>query len=993
MEAILVKVFATALALSLVTARPDAVKTQFDPVRDRTEVIQVLREGCTYLKKAFDIENIDLDDLIATVMTDKQAGEGEALGFRGVKFADLHLAYRQLCKSERTEREIIDVGQVIEFYNNAATDLPDHERLKGIKLPGLTNVLDGRGTQFAELYEPENRRRWIPLSEIPQHVQQAFIAAEDKRFFQHRGVDERSVIRAFMNMIADPGKRQGGSTITQQVAKNLLVGDDITYERKIREIIVANRVEKAISKQEILEIYLNSIFLGRSSWGIELAAQGYFGKSAKDLTIAEGAFLSGLTKGPNYYNPDRYRGRAQERLAYVLGRMHEDGVINDEQLKQAESIRLTMIPYVRPRRDNGYHFVDHIGREAKTLAGIDRLTATSYVVRSTIQPDIQRTAEAALQEGLAAYERGAGRIRFQAAEANLSEAIRRVEADPKADHSKPAWRTALENARKPLYDVHWDTAVVLEKGRGGGDAIQVGLRDGRILPLSTIGADARRNLVVHDLIFVKVIETTNRQGRVNTRVELRWRPTVQAATVVIENKTGRVLAMVGGFSYPLSQLNRVTQSRRQPGSSFKPMTYLAALSHGLQPNTLVQDAPITLPPIHRNRYSQAKDWWSPRNYDGGFSGTMTLRRALEQSKNVATARLLEGGIEENAPESLDAICRLAMEAQLYTQCERFYPFLLGAQPVRPIDLAAFYAAVANEGELPVSHVIQSIERDGKIVYREKLQTTALGSADKPAVFQLKTLLQGVVARGTAARMAANSAFIGGKTGTSDDFNDAWFVGFSNDVTIAVWVGYDNAKGKRTLGPKQAGSRVAVPIFEPIMQSVWANYAPKTPLSGPSPEAARHLMAVPIDVRSGEQLPERSRGAFIEYFRLDASGQVAESQYRLVSRSSAHSGGDPEYTQEPRGGLFGGFPFGGFGGGGGPFGQPRGRDDFRRDTDNFFPFPFFQQQQQQPQQQQRGQRQAPPPGYAAGRRPRGESDEQQRQRRNNGQDFFFGGPRF
>jgi membrane carboxypeptidase/penicillin-binding protein len=363
----------------------------------------------------------------------------------------------------------------------------------------------------------------------------------------------------------------------------------------------------------------------------------------------------------------------------------------------------------------------------------------------------------------------------------------------------------------------------------------------------------------------------------------------------MENKTGRMLAMVGGFSYPMSQLNRVTQSRRQPGSSLKPLTYLTALSHGLQPNTLILDAPITYPPINGvHRYTRASDWWSPHNYDGGSSGTMTLRRALEQSKNLVTARLLDGGIGDTPQESLDEICKLAVQAQIYPQCVRFYPFVLGAQPVRPIDLAAFYGAIANEGKRPTPHVIEQISLDGRMVYKANESLKPL-PVDAAAVFQLRTILQGVVARGTAARLSALSNVIAGKTGTSDDFNDAWFMGFSNDVTIGVWVGYDNTsmKTRKTLGHGNAGSRVALPIFDSIMRAVWADYAPQVALPGPSPEANRRLIALPIDVRSGARIETRGRSAFLEYFRLDESGRLDETQYRLVSRGREYAVGDDD----------------------------------------------------------------------------------------------------
>lgn len=979
MEAILVKVFATALALSQVMTRPDAVKVQFDPIQDQTEVVQLLRDGCTHMRKAFDIENLDLDDLISTAMTDTQAMPGEPQTFHGIKFADLFTAYREICKSETVEHPVIEPGEVIAFYNNAVANLPDHARLKGLKLPGLTQVYDANGAKYAELFEPDHRRISVPLADVPGYVQNAFVSAEDKRFFKHHGVDERSVIRAFMNTMANSGRQQGGSTITQQVVKNLLVGDSLSYERKIREIIVATRVEQTMSKQEILELYLNTIYLGRGAWGIEMAAQTYFGHPAKDLTLAEGAFLAGLTKGPNYYSPDRHRDRAQERFAYVLQRMQDDGAISEQQAKDAQSTPLALIANVRPRRDNGFHFVDNLGREAKAMANIGSLTAASYAVKTTIRQDLQRATESALQDGLARYEQRTGRVSFSGAEANLADAIKRIEADPKADHSKPSWLVALLGARPPLYDVHWAPAVVVERTtlKGGFDSIHVGLRDGRILPLSTYGSRTRQVLGINDLVYVNVVEG----GKQGIRVELRSRPKVQGAAVVLENKTGRILAMAGGFSYPASQLNRTTQTRRQPGSSFKPVTYLAALAGGLQPNTLIDDGPITLPPIGNTRYATDKDYWSPKNYDGGGGGTTTMRRALENSKNLATTHLLEGGVAYTPEASLDKICQLALEEQLYTKCERYYPFILGAQPVRLLDMAAFYASIANEGPRPTPYGIDEIDQNGQPVYQHSVQLASPAGADKVAFYQLKTMLQGVVARGTARSIGALSPYVGGKTGTSDDENDAWFVGFSNDVTIAVWVGYDNSgPTRRTLGPGQTGGHVAVPIFEPIMQAVWTMYAPRTPLRGPSPEAQRHLIALPIDLQSGQRLEARTPGAFTEYFRLDAQGHLTETQDRL-SGGSYSIGTSGFFSSGPFGdnpffggrGLFNGGTSEGprdYGSGPTVYQRP-GRDEWRRDTDmnNYTPSlpPPQSQPLPPPQQDVRPRTRRAGPGYFWGTR--------------------------
>ena len=901
METLLVKIFSTALALSQVTTAPDGVKIEFDRARDQQQVARLLQAGCTHMRKAFDIEDVNLDELIATAMDDPQALTGEIKAFRGINFADLHIAYRQFCKNEKVPKPAVDLGEVIDFYNKAAADLPDHDKLRGFKLPGASVVLDGKGARFADVFEENQRRLWVALADIPEHVQQAFIAAEDKRFHAHKGIDERGLIRAFIGNLAGSGRPQGGSTITQQVVKNLLVGENLTYERKIREMIVATRLERTLGKDEILELYLNFVFLGRGAWGIEMAAQSYFGKPVKDLTLEEGALLAGLTKGPNYYSPDRHPGRAQERLAYVLSRLQEDGITVPEQ----DGRRLPTLPALaayQPRRDIGFHFVDQVAREAKAAAGIEAITANSYTVRSTINTQLQRVVEAALQEGLSRYERNAGRVQFRSAEANLAKAVQRIEAGKKTD-KRPPWQQALANARLPLYDVHWTPAVIVEKPGGKkGESWRVGLADGRILPLSIDNGTAQRKLALHDVVFVRVTDgkSDGKSKAAAARAELRVRPVVQGTAVVLENKTGRILAMTGGFSYPMSQLNRAMQAQRQPGSAIKPLSYLAALRN-LQPNTLVSDDSITLPPIGGGR-AREQDYWSPKNYDGGGGGTLTLRRALENSRNLATVHLLDGGIESKPEASLDRLCALAKEAQIYRECVRVYPFVLGAQPVRPVDLAAFYAAIANEGVRPEPHVIDTIERNGLIVYRhDSRRSVTVGSVDRAAFYQLKTMLQGVLQRGTARSMAGLAPFVAGKTGTSDNENDAWFVGFTNDVTVAVWVGYDNADGKRrTLGGGATGGHTAVPIFEPIMQAVWVHAAPKTALAPPSAEAKRRLSCKAIDVESGNA---RNGGKSIsECFRIDAKGKTVDTQYKLVSRESSYAAREPRETRDPNAGY-------------------------------------------------------------------------------------------
>lgn len=890
MNLILVKMFATALALAQVTTRPESLKTEFDPVNDQTEVVQLLKDGCAHMRKAFDIEDLNLDSLIDTAMSDPQTVAGEIKAFRGINFDDLAAAYKQFCGNDPFDEARFDLKPVIEFYNGVNANLPDHNRLKNLKLPGTSVVLDGKGEKFAELFETDQRRVWVPLSQIPEYVQRAFVAAEDKRYYQHKGIDERGLIRAFINNIAEPGRPQGGSTITQQVAKNLLVGDDVSYERKIREMIVASRLDQSLSKDEILEVYLNSIYLGRGAWGIDTAARSYFKKPASALSVTEGAMLASMAKGPSFFSPDRYPERTRERFAYVLKRMQEDKVPGTEQINPGVTGVPRIVPYERPRREAGFHFVDHLMREAKTLVGMQSLTSESFTVKSTINAKLQRATEEALQDGLARYETVSGRARYGGPEMNLGEATMRVETEQstralrRGRVMKPVWQIALQSAKLPLYDVHWPAAVVL--GNAGKGQIKVGLLDGRIVPLTvpaTVSPDA---LHLNDVIYVKITEG---KKQTDAKAELRIRPKVQGATVVLENKTGRILAMAGSFSYPLSQLNRTSQALRQPGSSIKPVTYLTALHAGLQPNTLVPDAPVTLPPIP----GVSTHYWTPKNYDGQSWGAITLRRALENSKNLVTARLLDGAIDKDPTRSLEKICETATEAKVYPECIKNYPFVLGAQPLRMIDLAGFYASIVNEGLRVTPYSIDSIERNGHSVYKHQAGSPyMLVGGDRGSVYQLRTMLEGVVARGTAASMKDLTHFVGGKTGTTENENDAWFVGFTSDVTVAVWVGYDNARGKQTLGHGGTGGQTAVPIARPIIEASWNLVGPKTPLPPPSAEAARHLKALPIDFASGSKVNAASAGAFTEYFKLDANKKVRDTQYLIAGRNSLARSGPP-----------------------------------------------------------------------------------------------------
>jgi membrane carboxypeptidase/penicillin-binding protein len=619
-----------------------------------------------------------------------------------------------------------------------------------------------------------------------------------------------------------------------------------------------------------------------------------------------------LTKGPNHYAPDKHPERARQRLAYVLSRMKEDGVISADEMTKALVQETAVIPVSMARNETGLHLLDHVGRELKAMVDAGQVIGGSQVIRSTIHPNLQRATEAALQEGLARYELATARAEYAGPEANLSDTATRIE-EASQGPTRPPWLEALQKVRLPLYDVHWTPAVVVDIQRGAKGAqsgakgkssakatrniakgakdaakdvisIQVGLRDGQLLPLTVHRSVDAHRLQLNDVVYVRVSDAKDKSP---AAADLRVRPTVQGAAVVLENKTGRILAMTGGFSYALSALDRSTQARRQPGSTFKPLTYLAALSRGLQPNTLVWDTPVTLAPVGSGAAPAPTSYaWTPRNYDRASTGPVTLRRALESSKNQVTAHLLNA-IASDPEESLSRVCGIALEAQLYKECVPYYPFVLGAQPVRLVDLAAFYAAIANEGARPGPYSIEAIEQGGSVV-RHAPSLAWIGSGDRVAFYQLRTLLQGVLERGTAQSMRYLAPYVAGKTGTSNNENDAWFVGFTNDVTVAVWVGYDNADGRRrTLGKGQTGAKVALPIFEQIIQAVWQHHATRTVLGPPSPEVQRNVVAIPIDLRTGDRV-FGDGPAFTEQFRADWWGRPVDTQYRIVSREAAYA---------------------------------------------------------------------------------------------------------
>lgn len=854
------KLLAAALALVTVHSNPEA-SLDYNPETDQARAVQTLREGCQVMLKEFGAENIDFDLIFGTLISNGQA-MNLTLRVKDIDLNEVAASYKYLCKNDDSAGSSLNIKEALVYLKETLKNLPDPNTLKNLKMKQTSLILDVNGERFSEHYKDDNRRLWVPLAEIPQSVQKAFVAAEDKRFYEHKGIDLRGIIRAFINNMAASNRPQGGSTITQQVIKNLLVGSDVTFERKIQEIVLATRVERILNKDQILEIYLNYIFLGRASWGVEMASRSYFGKSVRSVGIRESAMLAGLAKGPNYFNPDLYVERFKGRVDYVLGRMKEDNYINADQARVATDTPVPVIPFESPQARRGFYFLGEAIQSTKKLLNITSLTdgSDSFEISSTLHRPLHQTSEEALQEGLAQYEINTGKAKFAGPLKNIQAEIKKLEeklADP-AQNDGTLWNKALRRVRSPIYDSTWPLAVVLTSAKNGKK--QVGLFDGRILPLQAFakGTEALKKLKIGDVVHVQVLKDGSGDAS-KDKAELRFNPSLQGAVLVLENRTGKILSMVGGYSYALNQYNRALNMERQPGSTIKPLTFLTALQSGLQPNTLVLDSPVTLGPVVSGPGAKS---WSPKNFGSASNQWFTLRRALEQSKNLVTTRLLSH-IKGTPQESLDEIREVAQDLGIYEKTDRYYPFILGSQVTRLSRLAAFYAAVANGGHRPVPYLIEKISKQGQLVYQRPAQDFITSTrVDGVSFYQLKTLLQGVVQKGTASRIKDLAPFVAGKTGTSNSSKDVWFTGFTNDLTVVVWLGYDK---NQPMGSSATGGTYALPIFEKIVRKSFEVYKPATPLAPPHASLSPYLVAQKTDYMTGQV---SAGGTVDEYYRLE-----------------------------------------------------------------------------------------------------------------------------
>ncbi len=696
---------------------------------------------------------------------------------------------------------LVGAATLAGVYYHLSKDLPKITSLKDYHPSIITTVYSDDNRKIAEFYK--ERRIVVPLSKIPLQLQQAFIAAEDARFYKHRGIDFFSIVRAFIKNLEAGHIVQGGSTITQQVTKSFLLTPERSYERKIKEAILAYRIDKTFSKEEILYLYLNQIYLGHGAYGVEAAAENYFGKSVSEINLAECAILAGLPQAPSRYSPFRFPERAKQRQIYVLNRMLAGGFINNNQVTEAIDVKLD----IKPRR-NWYIeqvpiYTEHIRRYVETKYGKEALYTQGLKIYAAVNIEMQKAARRQIEKGLIDLDRRQG---YRGPETNL---------DPEAVQ---AFNDELQAAidTSPLTENTRTRAVVIDIDDSAGTAtVRMGDALGKLSiknmrwarkpnPKRTMN-QARVNrisrvLKIGDVIRVKV--GSKNASDETWSVSLDQVPKSQSALLCIEAETGLVKVMVGGRDFMASQFNRAIQSRRQPGSAFKPIIYAAALDKGFTPASEVIDSPI----IFKDNVNDFT--WKPNNYGKKFYGPTLVREALAKSRNVITIKLLQ---EIGIDFCIDYARKLGISSEL----SRDLSIALGSSGVSLLELVNAYAVFANQGYLVQPAFITKIEdRFGNIL--EEMNPSRERVIDKSTAYMMTSLLESVIKEGTGKKIKALKRPVAGKTGTTNDLQDAWFVGYTPRFISGVWVGNDDGQ---TLGKGETGSRTAIPIWLGFMDAI------------------------------------------------------------------------------------------------------------------------------------------------------------------------------
>jgi penicillin-binding protein 1A len=733
---------------------------------------------------------------------------------------------------------LVGVTAVAGLLWHFSQELPDYSQLQDYEPAVMTRVHAADGQLLAE-YARE-RRLYLPIQAVPRLVINAFIAAEDKNFYDHNGLDFSGIARAGLAYVQNYGsgrRPQGASTITQQVAKNFLLTNEVSMARKVKEALLAMKIERAFSKEKILELYLNEIYLGIGAYGVAAASLLYFNKSVHELNLPEAAYLAALPKGPNNYHPFRRRDDAIIRRNYVLDRMVEDKFVTPQQAEEAKKDPLTVTT-----RSTGAqiaaseYFAEEVRRYINDKYSEKKLYEGGLSVRTTLDPNLQKAARKALTDGFVRYDEAQGyRGALQKIEITGDWGARLADIKALADIQPFRLAVVLEvtdQAARIGFQPSREPSGALLKQRDYGSIALDGVRWAK--PASgpqrgRVPTRIAQVLEVGDVIYVDAIDGREGQFR------LRQVPEVSGAIVALDPHTGRVFAMVGGFSFDQSQFNRATQALRQPGSSFKPLVYAAALDNGYTPSTVVLDAPLEI--------DTGSGVWRPENYEGKFYGPSTLRFGIERSRNVMTVRLAQD-------LGMPMIGEYAKRFGIYDNPTPYISFVLGAGETTLLKMTAAYAMFDNGGRKIVPTLIDRIQdRYGRTIYRhdqrecqgcsseawssEQTEPTLVDRRervlDPMTAYQITSMMEGVVQRGTATIIRELGKPIAGKTGTTNDEKDAWFIGFSPEMVVGVYVGYDKP---RHLGRGGTGGGLAAPIVRDFLKVALAD-RPAVPFRVPA----------------------------------------------------------------------------------------------------------------------------------------------------------------
>ena len=682
--------------------------------------------------------------------------------------------------------------------------LPDYKKLSNYQPPISSRVYSENNKLIAE-YALE-KRLFIPYESIPTKVINSFLSAEDKNFFKHPGIDAKGILRALINNIkniAQNKRLEGASTITQQVAKNFLLTNEVSMKRKIKEAILAFRIERAYTKERILELYLNQIYLGQGTYGIAAASLEYFDKSVKDLNYLETALLAALPKAPSKYNPYKYPEIAKFRRNLVLKNLKENNFLSSQEFNILKDSKIKLKKRKIEIVNEANSYTEEVRRIVKNIYGFEKLYSQGLSISTPLNIDYQINALKSLRKGIEDYDRRRGwrgPITNKSKNKNWESKVLQYKLDPTLGWSIAEITSLSDNDIK--FKTHNNNKLTNE-----------------VIYLNDIKWTLKQNKSIQeihevgDIIFVK---------KEKNSWKIKQYPKVNGGIVVLDPFSGNVLALVGGFNFKKSEFNRVTQAKRQPGSAFKPIVYAAALENGFAPNTIVLDAPYV-----ESQGIGLKNW-KPENYGKKFYGPSTLRKGIEYSRNLMTVRIAK-------VLGLEKILDLSKELNIYDEIPELLSVSLGAAETTLINLTSAYTPFVNGGKKINPKLITRIQnRRGKTIFQEKtrkcigcdkfinnenelpkIENTSKNVISKETAYQMTSILQGTVERGTAKKLRSLKVPLAGKTGTTNDNYDAWFIGFSSNLVVGVYIGYDNP---RSLGKNETGSKAALPIFKDFIEN-------------------------------------------------------------------------------------------------------------------------------------------------------------------------------